>query len=147
MLNFNLVSEFQLIQRRSFELADPTILQPTAAIPLVEGEWLELDTNYKMKRGTVNPAAVRSFAYFAEKGRYETQVLGKGPFLFVGPYEADTLIFDGTGLTVGAGLEVANVTVGGVVRRGLVLATTGYVVGHVTRLAANNKNYLRFVTV
>jgi hypothetical protein len=67
--------------------------------------------------------------------------------LYLGPYEADTLIMNSTSLTVGAALEVSNVTVGGLTRRGLVLRTTGYIVGYVTRLPANNKNFLRFVRI
>jgi len=143
--NFRLVSEFQTIHRRPFELADPTILKPTATNPLLDGEFLELDTAYKMLRGAANPSAVPTFSYFAERGRYEVQAIQKGPFLYLGPYEADTLIMDATGLSVGSKLEVGNVTVGGLTKRGLKLLTTGLLVGYVTRLPANNKNFLRFV--
>jgi len=143
--NFRLVSEFQTIHRRPFELTDPTILVPTATNPLLDGEFLELDTAYKMARGSGNPAAVPSFCYFAERGRYEVQAIQKGPFLYLGAYEADTLIMDASSLAVGSKLEVGNVTVGGQVKRGLKLATTGLVVGYVTRLPANNKNFLRFI--
>ena len=97
-MNFTLVSEFQVIQRRDFELADTAILNPNDANPLLDGEWLELDTSYKMARGTVNPAVVPSFPVFAERGRYETQAIGKTTFLYLGAFEADTLIFDGTGI-------------------------------------------------
>jgi hypothetical protein len=142
--NFKLTSEFQTLGRRSFPLADPTILNPTNAQPLVDGEWLQLNTSYQMARGTVNPAIVPSFAYFAEQGRYETQALGKGPFLYLNSYEADTLIMDATGLVVGDALEVADVTIGGIVRRALQEYTSGLIVGYVTRLPANNNNYLRF---
>lgn len=144
--NFKLVSEFQTIHRRPFELDDPTVLDPTSINPLLDGEYLELTTTtYKMKRGSVNPAVVPSFCYFAERGRYEVQAIQKGPFLYLGAYEADTLIFDGTTLVVGSKLEVGNVTIGSVVKRGLKLATTGLVVGYVTKLPANNKNFLRFI--
>jgi hypothetical protein len=144
--NFKLVSEFQTIHRRPFGLHDPTILNPVATNPLLDGEFLELGSDYLMARGSANPAVVPSFAYFAERGRYEVQALGKGPFLYLGPYEADTLIFLGTGITtVGQKLEVANVTIGGLTRRGLVIYTNGTVVGRVTRLPANNKNFLRFI--
>lgn len=144
--NFKLVSEFQTIHRRPFELVDPTILNPTAGNPLLDGEFLELNSAYKMLRGVSNPAAVPSFAYFAERGRYEVQAIQKGPFLYLGPYEADTLIFDGTGITtVGQKLEVNDVTIGGLTKRGLKIYTSGVVVGYVTRLPANNKNFLRFI--
>jgi hypothetical protein len=146
--NFKLVSEFQTIQRRPFELDDPTILNPTVTNPLLDGEFCELTaTTYKMARGSANPATAMSFAYFAERGRYEVQAIQKGPFLFLGPYEADTLIMDSGSLVVGSKLEVGNVTMGTVTKRGLKLATTGLVVGYVTRLPANNKNFLRFIRV
>lgn len=143
---FKLVSEFQTIHRRPFELDDATILNPVSSNPLIEGEFLEFTTTtYKMKRGSATPAAVPSFAYFAEQGRYETQALGKGPFLYLGPYEADTMIMDATGLAVGDSLEVSNVTIGGLTRRGLVKFTTGHKVGYVTRLPTDNRGYLRFI--
>lgn len=149
MINFKLISEFMPLHRRSFEMVDPDILKPIppgAKVPLVDGEYVELN-GYKMERGTVNPAAVPSWVWAAEQGRYETQAIGKGPVLFGGWFEADTLIMDGTGLAIGDALEIADVTVGSYTRRGLQKATTGLVVGRVTRLPANNKNFLRYVRV
>ena len=145
VINFKLISEFQTIHRRPFELAAPAILDPNNAQPLVDGEFLELDGTYKMARGTVNPAVVPSFVYFAERGRYETQALQKGPFLYLGWYEADTKIMDSTALAVGDPLEITNVTIGGIVRRALKKATTGYVIGYATRLPAVNNGWLRFI--
>jgi hypothetical protein len=143
-MNLTLVSEFQTIQRRPFELAAPALLKPNDANPLVDGEFLELDGSYKMARG-VGVAAVPSYAVFAERGRYDTQTIGKVPMLYLGAYEADTLIFDGTGIvSAGQALEVGDVTIGGLVKRGLKLATIGLVVGYVSRLPAANNNKLRF---
>jgi hypothetical protein len=147
-VNFRLISEFQTIHRRPFELADPLVLDPTSVtpVPLVEGEFLQLDAAYKMERDATTPAVVPSYAFFAEQGRYETQAIQKGPFLYMGDYEADTLIFDGTGITtVGQLVEVRTITVASLSRRGLMVASSGYVIGHVTRLPANNNGYLRFI--
>lgn len=150
---FKLVSEFQTIHRRPFELADPGILKPDNAAPLVEGEFLQLDTAYKMARGSAD-GVVPAFAYFAEQGRYETQAIGKGPFLYGNFYEADTMIMDAaleaTITTVGQPLMVNDTTIGAIVRRGLTAlpgspAGTEFVVGYVTRLPANNGGYLRFI--
>lgn len=147
MITFKLVSDYESIKRRAFELADPEILKATNAIPVAGGEFFELDTSYKMARGTVNPALVPSYCFFGEgPGRTDMQTLGKGTFLYLNEYEADTLIFTGTGLTLGEALEVANVTIGGIVRRGLVQYTSGHIVGYVTRLPANNNQWLRFHT-
>jgi len=150
--NFKLVSEFQTIHRRPFELAVPALLNPNNANPLLDGEFLELTSAYKMARGTgpSTGATVPSFAYAAERGRYETQAIGKGPFLYMGDYEADTLIMDATGITLGMKVVVANVTIATLTRRGLVrwpaTPAGGEVsVGYVTRLPATNNNFLRFI--
>jgi hypothetical protein len=152
-VNMKLVSEFQTIHRRSFELAVPTILDPTNVRPLVEGEFLQLDTAYKMARGGDNAgnltdeALVPSFCYFAEQGRYETQAIGKGPMLYLGGYEADTKIMDATGLGIGDALTVYDLDLGGIIRRGLGQQTlaTAFVIGYVTRLPGANNGFLRFV--
>ena len=151
-INFKLVSEFQTIHRRSFELADTTILNPNNANPLIDGEWLQLDGNYKMARGTgPGGAAEPSYCYFGEQGRYETQAIGKGPFLYMGEYEADTKVFDSSGLSttvVGEAMMVDDVTYGALTRKGLKLASsTNYIVGRTTRLSASNNGFLRFRTV
>jgi len=153
MLDFDLKSEFQTIQRRSFELATPAILNPNNANPIVMGEFLQLDTAYKMARGSAD-GLLPAFCYFAEQGRYETQAIQKGPFLYLGAYEADTKIMDttleATITAVGQALMVNDVSIGGVNKRGLSAlpaspAGTEYVVGFVTRLPANNNGYLRFI--
>jgi len=149
--NFKLVSEFQTIHRRPFELADPALLNPNNANPLLDGEFLQHTTAYKMARGT-GVAAVPSFAYFAERGRYEVQAIQKGPFLYLGEYEADTLIMDATGVTLGMALVVQDVTIATLTKRGLARwpaapAGTEKVMGYVTRLPANNNNFLRFIRV
>jgi hypothetical protein len=146
-VNFKLVSEFQVIQRRPFELNDVTVLNPNSINPILDGEFLQLNTGYKMVRGAVNPSVIPSYCYFAERGRYETQAIGKGPFLYMGWYEADTKIMDAAGLGIGSNLEVADVSIGGANKRALKLATTGYVIGVVTRLPADNGGWLRFIRV
>jgi hypothetical protein len=149
-VNFVLKSEFQTVHRRSFEMADPDILKPIPGggkVPLVDGEWLQLNTSYQMERGTANPYLLPSYPYIAEQGRYETQAIGKGPILYGGFFEADTLIMDGTGLAVGDALEIQDVAIATLTRRALIEFTTGYIVGRVTRLPANNNNYLRFIRV
>jgi len=150
---FKLVSEFQTIHRRPFELADPTILNPNSATPLVEGEFLELNSAYKMARGS-GDGLVPGFAYFAEQGRYEVQTISKGPFLYGNFYEADTMIMDpaleATITYAGQPLMVNDVTIGAIARRGLTAlpgspAGTEFVIGYVSRLPANNGGYLRFI--
>jgi hypothetical protein len=155
-LNFKLKSEFQTLHRRAFSLAVPGILDPNNANPLLDGEFLKLDTAYKMARGSGAADTVKSFAYYRERGAYDTQAIQKGPFLYGGWYEADTLIMDTTvGATitaVGQALVVGDVTIATLTRRGLTAlpgspSGAEFVIGYVSRLPANNNNYLRFYTV
>jgi len=162
MLNFRLISEFQTIHRRPFEAAVPATLQPTNIRPLVDGEWLQLDGNYKADRGGDNSAGsqdaatVPSFCLFAEQGRYETQAIGKIPLLYLGKFEAETKIFDsavGAGITaVGQKLVVSDLDIGGIVRRGLTAlpaspAGTEFIQAYVTRLHGSNGGWLRFIVL
>jgi len=152
VINFKLISEFQTIHRRPFEFVAPEIIDPNNARPLVDGEFLELQaTVYKMGRGgdnnagTPDPGAGPSFVYFAERGRYEVQAIAKGPFLYLGQYEADTKIMDAAALAVGDALEVVDIDIGGIIRRGLKKKTSGFTVGYATRLPAQNNGWLRFI--
>src|SRR5215204_6523746 len=114
---FTLVSEVLPIQRRDFYAANTALLNPNNANPLIDGEWLELDSSYKAARGT-GEAAVPSWVLFAERGRYDTQSIGKVPLLFNGGYEAETKVYTATGLAVGNALVVQDVTIGGLTKRG-----------------------------
>ena len=150
-INFKLVSEFTTIQRRSKEPTDPTILKPTSVNPLLDGEWLKLHATLdKVQRGSGDAGADEpSWAWFAEQGRYEVQAIQRGPLLWLGEYEVDTKIVDGTGITTnGQPLMVSDVTIGGLVKRGLKLRTgTNHIVGRVTKLPGINGNFLRFMTM
>ena len=150
MQTFKLVSEFTTIQRRSKELVDPTILKPTSANPLLNGEWLKLHATLdKVQRGSGDAGADEpSWVWFADQGQYDVQAIGRGPLLWLGEFEADTKIFDGTGITtLGMPLMVGDVTIGSLTRRGLKLRTgTNHIVGRVTKLPASNGNFLRFQT-
>jgi len=141
--NFELITELAILTRRDFAVADPTILKPISALPLVEGEWLELDANYKLARGTGTSPA--SFPVHTERGRYDTQAIGKTNVLFAGQYEAETSIFEGAigTFVVGYMVKLALVTAGANTGRvGLKICTAGVpvtgdvVVGVVTRATA-----------
>lgn len=149
-VTFKLVSALQDLDRRSFGLADPTILRPATSVnPLVMGEWLDLTSGYTMQRGA-GTLSVPSWPYFAEEGRYEVQAIEKGPFLFMGQFEADSMVFDGTLISaIGQPLFVGDVTYGGIASRkglvGVATPTTEVAIGFVTRLPANNNGWLRFI--
>lgn len=142
-----LISEVLPVQRRDFYLMVPALLNPNNANPLLDGEWLTLDTaEYKLERATGAQQAAPAWQLFAERGRYDTQAIGKVPVLFMGGYEAETKIVDLTGLAVGNALVVDDVTVGGVAdKRGLIKlpATTGehLIFGYVTRVFSDRVRY------
>lgn len=143
--NFTLISELLPVQRRDFSLASAALLDPNNANPLVDGEFLSLNASYQVERGAGAIAGL-SWPVFAERGRYDTQAIGKTVVLFGGFYEAETRIADLTGVAVGDFLVVDDVTVDGLVRKGLKEAAgvgQHFVVGQVTRLPGSGK--VRFV--
>ena len=152
---FELVSELQMLNRRDFSVADETMLNPLNSRPLVEGEWLAIDSNYKLAREGDNNSGTAdegtSYAVFpvhTERGRYDTQVVKKVNVLFMGMYEAETQIVDTTGLALGDSLTVQDISIGGIVRRGLKKnsgSTSGrVVVGYVTKLYSGQTK-VRFI--
>jgi hypothetical protein len=169
-VNFEPVSDVLPVQRRDFALADKTLSDPLNAVALVDGEWMTLDTSYKLVRaatistlgtaGAGGRAAVRSFPLFAERGRYDVRAMAemKMPVLWRGEYEFDTRVFDATAV-VGSGaaittvmqpLKVATIAIGSRNYCGLVghggAADTAPVQGYVTRLPASNGGKLRFIS-
>lgn len=159
-----LISEVLPVQRRDFSVAVSAILNPDDANPLLDGEWLSLDAAYKLVRysdttavvggATINyGVTVPSFQVFAERGRYDTQAIGKVPVLMIGGYEAETTIANdpaGT-MAVNDALIIASVTVGGVAgKKGLKKLPTDVgrylVVGHVTRISGAKVRYLKLAS-
>jgi hypothetical protein len=143
--NFNLISEVMQVTRRDFSMAVPALLNPNNANPLIDGEWLELNSSYQLIRGS-GAGAGPSFPVFAERGRYDTQAIAKVPVLFMGMYEAETRVCDLTGLAVGDFLSVQDVTVDALTRKGLKEAAGSgqhYIVGQVTRLPGSG--IVRFI--
>jgi hypothetical protein len=139
--NFELITELQTLTRRDFTVADSNILKPLSALPLVEGEWLELDANYKLARGTGTSPA--SFIVHTERGRYDTQAIGKTNVLFAGQWEGETSMIEGAIGTFVPGymVKLAAITAGANTGRvGIKICTAGVpvtndvVVGVVTKV-------------
>lgn len=143
--NLELFSEVMPIQRRDFALAATDLLNPLNANPLLDGEFLELNASYQLARGSGIQTAP-AWVVFAERGRYDTQAIGKTVVLFNGGYEAESRIANLAGLSVGSPLMVSDVTVDALTKKGLLLATSGNrrIFGHVTRLPGNGR--VRFWT-
>lgn len=140
-----LLSALASIDRKDFALADPTLLDFENANPLEMGEWLTFNTSQKLIRAA-NPGVLPGpYMLFAEKGRSDTQGIagGKAPILFQGGYWAETTLFNGTP-ALGAQLEVAEVLVGTLSKRGLQTYVSGSIIGFVTKRAADNSGWLQF---
>lgn len=140
-----LVSELMPVNRRDFYAANTALLNPNNANPLVDGEWLEIDTSYKAARGS-SEQAKPAFQIFAERGRYDTQAVGKVPLLFLGLYEARCKIVSTTGCSAGDALVVQDVTIGGLTKRGLAKLGAGsgqhMIFGYVTRVYTGELQYI-----
>lgn len=140
--NLTLISEVLPVNRRDFTLTDATILNPNATNPLVDGEWLEMNASaYTVGRGSGEATKI-AWPVFSLRGQYDTQAISKTTLLFFGGFEAETLIVNTAGLAVGSFLVVTDVTVGGLTKRGLALASGAgqhLVEGIVTRLPGGGK--------
>lgn len=141
--NFELITELQTLTRRDFAVADPTILKPLSTLPLIDGEWLELNGNYALARGTGTSPA--SFIVHTERGRYDTQAISKTNVLFAGQWEGETSVIEGAigTFVVGYMVKLAAVTAGANTGRvGIKICTAGVpvsgdvVVGVVTKVNA-----------
>ena len=165
-VNFEPVSDINPIHRRDFPLADPTLANPTNALALVDGEWMNLNSSAKLVRATDVTtlgavAAAVCWPLFAEKGRYDVQAMAerKMPVLLLGQYEFETRIFDVAANINGAGNAALNtmlqpvkamtIAIGGRNYTGLVGSSytdNGLIVGYVTRIPSANGGRLRFIS-
>lgn len=131
--------------RRDVELADPTLLDPTEADALIQGEWLVSNSAGKFVR--VGASSVRGAKQmFTQKGDTSAQAIGKVAVLQLHEYEAETTVFaDGLTPAVGDPLTVKQATVDGVTRSALAAASSGdFVYGYVSKAPADNGGKLRF---
>lgn len=139
-------TDWSRLMHPSFEVSDKDLLNPVISgkVPLMDGEFMQEDSTYKLVRAT-NQAAP-SYAWMEWRGDLGVQGAGKGAIIRGGTYEADTVIYDGTSLVLQSPLMVGTVTIAGQARSGLVLRTgSNFIVGYVTRLAASNNGRLRFL--
>ncbi len=144
------ISPVNDIFRRDFDLADPTLLDPTSATALEGGEWMTLDSTGKLVR--VGATAVPdAFQLFSPKGDTAAQAIGKATIFFLHDYEALTDMFEdgGGGFTIGQYLTAKEVTVDTVTRAGLTQATQGtdIVTAIVTGLPAANDGKLKYLKI
>lgn len=160
-VNFEPVRDVLPITRGDFYLADKTLSDPGNSLTLVDGEWMIVNSDYKLARAADvgsagNLAAARSYPLWMERGRYDMQASGKAVILWQHGWEFDTRIFDAAAVVGGGAaaitavdqpVKVASITIGTRVYCGLVghggSGDSSIVVGYVTRLAASNGGKLR----
>ena len=141
--NFRLVTPVERVERKDLKLADTALANPNNANPLLDGEFLEYDANYK---GVRAGGSILCWAVWSERGRSDVQALRQVPTLYMGTYEADTVIMDPAGpISLGDPLMVTNVTIDTLTKSGLKKWTTGLVIGYVTRIPSANNQKLRFM--
>lgn len=113
--NFVLTSDFERLRTRSLPVADPSVLNPTGAAPIVDGEFLELNSSYQLLRKAGGAEQVTPvFPVYLERGRYDAQAIGHTTVIWLGQFEAETAICDVTNCAVGDPLVVGDVNVAGV---------------------------------
>lgn len=108
--NFRVTVGLENLVRRDYPMYVPGLLSPFDAKPLTEGEWLELDSSKRLIRGTGEGVKLLQFPVHTEKGRYDTQALGKANVIYLGQYEFITKVFDATSLSAGDQLTVQDVS-------------------------------------
>ena len=137
--------DLSMLFRKPLEVADTGLLDPTSTSPvsLIDGEFVQINASYKWARAS--DLTQLSYVSIEDRGDFGVQASRKLSVLFIGGYEADTIVFDAGLTTLGAPVMHGNVTIGGLTRRGLIAQTsTNLVIGYVTRTAATNGGRLRF---
>lgn len=120
-VGMTLITPYQDLITRDFSVLES--LDPNAAAPMKDGEWLSLSAtegtlcrpgHADAKPATVNdtnPAVGPIWPVFTERGRYDTQAVGKVTVLFGGAFEADFKMWaleDNGNITIGRQMTVIN---------------------------------------
>jgi hypothetical protein len=144
---WKVVTPIQSRDRIVWPVADPTLLQPSNANPLVMGELLQLDSAGKLIRATDDTKP--SWCLIDSAGRADVQAISSVTVIGVDAMMFDTLVFDNAAApALGAVLMQATVTNAAASltnKSGFKTHAAGgeQVMGHVIQIAANNGGYLR----
>lgn len=144
---WKVVTPIQSQDRLVWPVADPTLLQPSNANPLVMGELMQRDSAGKLIRSTDNTAF--SWLLIDSAGRSDVQAISSVTVIGLNAMLMDTLVFDNAAPpALGAKLMQATVTNAAASltnKSGFKTHAAGgeQVMGHVIEIAANNGGYLR----
>jgi len=155
---FRLITEYETLPTRDRRVVAGTgdaaghrPLWPQDGRSLVEGEWLEYDDDWNLRRGgdnndaTADVAARPQYCFWLEEGRYDAQAIngGMGHVLLPSFYEFETDVYDDTGLDLDTNNALTvidfDLAGAGVIRRVLadqVGAGAGLVVARLTHIDA-----------
>jgi len=125
-MSLELLTPVNDVFRRDLEMNDPTLLDPTEADAIVQGEWLRRDTTTgKLVRATAGTQK-NIMQVWTQKGDFSAQAIGKCSVIQQHPYEAETDMFDPGGtFAIDTELAVETMTIDGVSRAGLAVAAAG----------------------
>lgn len=144
---WKVVTPIQSQDRLVWPVADPELLKPSNANPLVMGELLQRDSAGKLIRATAD--TVFSWCLIDSAGRSDVQAISSVTVIGINAMLFDTLVFDNAAPpALGAKLMQATVTNAAASltnKSGFKTHAAGgeQVMGHVIEIAANNGGYLR----
>jgi hypothetical protein len=146
--NFELITELQTLTRRDFPAADAAYLKPLDSSAVLDGEWLELDASYKLSRSADQYGSLAVYPVHTERGRMDTQAIGKINVLFLGQFEAETkIVEDPSNLKVGDKLMVKTMAAGTYKDKRGLAKTDGKAgaveVGYVTKVFSDKVRFVR----
>lgn len=139
---FFLDTSWAKLDRKSFSLADSTLVLPETANYLIDGEFLELDATGKLIRGT---GTGPQYAFHIDRGATDVQIARKTSVLYGGSYTGNTKVFEATP-SFKDKLEVVSASYEGQTRSVLQTHAGGAkeVIGWVLMVASANNDFLKF---
>lgn len=94
MTRFKVLTPLHLVHFESFPLESATLLDPSSASKLYQGEWLKLGSGGTLDRlSAAGPTTVAVFPILDEESSYDTRALGKVSTI-MGSFEFMTQVYD-----------------------------------------------------
>lgn len=125
-----------LIARPPVEFADRTLLNPTNASALIEGELVQPDSTGKYGRAT--SATMHAFIFWDERGAGHMQATGRATILMHNGMIVEYPLVHASVTAVGTALGLSNFTLDAVTRAGLSTYSSGVRLGFLHKLASAN---------
>jgi hypothetical protein len=141
-----LITPVNDVFRRDVELADTALLNPNAANPLRQGEWVVPGANGWERVSATTGTTKNAKMVWTERGDFPAQAIGKVTVLQLHQFECETLLFDSDWTpALGDPVTVQKDDVTGIGTDLSVFAeaeTGEFVYGYVTKVPADNGGWL-----